>query len=195
MSTCTTGTCPHGKDSFIWLGDGPWNGNGGDPDNGRYPWVHAAPVGPGRLEVCDQMPFATPAEAGEVCADCGHVTGRHIRTGPFFRERNPHPCDACDCPGMRYAQPAQAPQQAGDGEQRLMRGESVPGALGACSRPGCAHGALWHRDTESLSRRDHRKTPCSQCRCPGWTDDPEAVMPAAPLVQGDLFSEMTGEAA
>lgn len=181
MSACTTGTCPHGKHSFIWLGDGP-------EADGTYPWVHAGPVGPGRLEVCDQMPFATPAQAGEVCADCGHLTGRHIRPGPFFRERNPHSCDACDCPGMRYAQPEQAPQQAAGREARLMRGESVPGAGGACSREGCAHGKLWHGEAK-------RKGPCGQCRCPGWSDDPEAVMPAAPLVQGDLFGEWKGNAA
>jgi hypothetical protein len=54
VSTCTTGTCPHDKDVFIWL-----------PDGAPYPWVHARPVGPSQLEVCDAMPFATAAEAGE----------------------------------------------------------------------------------------------------------------------------------
>lgn len=68
MSVCTTGTCPHGKDSFIWLGDGPWLGDPADPDYGRYAWVHASPVGPGHLEVCDLTPFATAAEAGEMPA-------------------------------------------------------------------------------------------------------------------------------
>lgn len=64
MSVCTTGTCPHDKRSFIWLGDGP-------EDDGTYPWVHAAPVGPSRLEVCDLKPFATAEEAGEAPATGG----------------------------------------------------------------------------------------------------------------------------
>jgi hypothetical protein len=66
VSTCTTGTCPHGKHSFIWLGDGPWEGDLADPDFGRYPWVHSTTLIPGHLTVCDLMPFATPEEAGEV---------------------------------------------------------------------------------------------------------------------------------
>jgi hypothetical protein len=65
MSVCTTAACPHGKNSFVWLGDGPWHGDPGDPDCNRWPWVHATSVSPGRLEVCDLKPFATDEEAGE----------------------------------------------------------------------------------------------------------------------------------
>lgn len=65
MSTCTTGTCPHGRGVFVWLADGLWQGDLADPDNGRYPWVHDTSVSPGHLEVCDRTPFATPEEAGE----------------------------------------------------------------------------------------------------------------------------------
>jgi DNA (cytosine-5)-methyltransferase 1 len=69
VSTCTTGTCPHGRGVFIWLGDGPWQGEAADPDNGRYPWVHDTSVSPGHLHVCDLMPFATPREAREASDD------------------------------------------------------------------------------------------------------------------------------
>lgn len=65
MSRCTTGTCPHKRGVFIWLGDGPWRDDPADPDYGRYPWVHATTMIPGHLTVCELMPFATALEAGE----------------------------------------------------------------------------------------------------------------------------------
>lgn len=105
MSVSTTTSCPHGQHSFVWLGGGPWLGDKADPDYGSYPWVHAAPVGPGSLEVCDLMPFASPAEAGEACADCGHGSGRHewppdpVTLG---EDRSPGRCLDCPCARMRY---------------------------------------------------------------------------------------------
>jgi len=117
VSVCTTGTCPHGKDSFIWLGDGPWLGDPADPDYGRYAWVHASPVGPAQLEVCDLMPFATPAKAGEDCKGCGHGSSRHEwPQGPIGHgeDRSPGRCLDCGCGRMRYAgrtvPPCEAPE-------------------------------------------------------------------------------------
>ena len=64
MSRCVTGTCPHSRGVFAWLGDGPWLGDQADPDYGRYPWVHDTTMIPGHLTVCELMPFAAPEEAG-----------------------------------------------------------------------------------------------------------------------------------
>jgi hypothetical protein len=105
VSFCTTGTCPHGKGVFIWLGDGPWLGDPADPDYGRYAWVHDTSTSPGHLEVCDRMPFATAEEAGEVCA-CAHESARHEASGPVpdwpapaVRKRA---CLDCGCPDFRH---------------------------------------------------------------------------------------------
>lgn len=98
MSLCITGTCPHGRDVFIWLGDGP-------EGDGTYPWVHAAPPVPGHLEVCDLMPFATAEEAGEACA-CSHESRRHPPSGPVpgapAVPARVMPCLDCACVGFRH---------------------------------------------------------------------------------------------
>lgn len=103
MSFCTRATCPHDRGVFIWHGDGPWLGNESDPDYGGYPWVHDTAVGPGHLQVCDRMPFATAEEAGEVCA-CEHPTSEHqAGPGPIpsGMSAKPRPC-ACGCPDFRH---------------------------------------------------------------------------------------------
>lgn len=69
-------------------------------------------------------------------------------------------------------------------EDRLMRGEAVPGARGACTREGCAHGALYHRENRS---RDYRGQKCERCRCPGWTNEAGQVMPPMPAMQEALW--------
>src|ERR1700733_6287860 len=45
---------------------------------------------------------------------------------------------------------------------RLAQGEAVPGAPGACDRPGCAHAKVWHNPR-------NRTRECQQCDCPGYT--------------------------
>lgn len=74
-------------------------------------------------------------------------------------------------------------------EDRLMRGEAVPGARGACTREGCAHGSLYHRDMESHSRSTYRGQRCYQpgCRCDGWTNEAGQVMPPLPAMQEALW--------
>jgi hypothetical protein len=43
----------------------------------------------------------------------------------------------------------------------LASGGQVPGHRGACARPGCAHGILWH------ARRGKRPCWIDGCRCAG----------------------------
>ena len=97
MSLCITAACPHGRGVFVWLGDGP-------EDDGTYPWVHDTSTSPGHLHVCDAMPFATAAEAGEVCA-CGHESGRHPASGPVRPSpvsSRADPCLDCPCGSFRH---------------------------------------------------------------------------------------------
>ena len=101
MSLPVTVPCPHGRDAFTWLGDGPWLGDPEDPDYGNYPWVHSTTMTPGHLEVCDLKAFATPEEAGEVCV-CGHPSHGHLwNPGPIGHEYKPVPCP-CGCPDFRH---------------------------------------------------------------------------------------------
>jgi hypothetical protein len=101
VSFCTRGTCPHDRGVFAWLGDGPWFGDPADPDHGNFPWVHDTTMPPGHLEVCELKPFATPEEAGELCA-CGHPSHEHHwPTGPVTCEYRPVPCP-CGCPDFRH---------------------------------------------------------------------------------------------
>jgi hypothetical protein len=52
---------------------------------------------------------------------------------------------------------------------RLAFGEPVPGAPGACGRPGCAHGKIWHSHT-------NRAQPCDRpgCGCAGYLSNGKA---------------------
>ena len=101
MSVCTRATCPHDRGAFVWLGGGPWFGDEADPDYGRYPWVHDTTMVPGHLVVCELMRFATPEEAGELCA-CGHPSHEHSwNPGPVGHEYKPVPCP-CGCPDFRH---------------------------------------------------------------------------------------------
>lgn len=111
MSTCVTGTCPHGKSIYVWLPGGPWYGDPSDPDHGKYRWVHSTvtPGSRGRHEVCTLTPFATPAEAGQACEGCGHDSYRHEQwpSGapiPHGKIGPPDPgkCADCNCEQMRY---------------------------------------------------------------------------------------------
>jgi hypothetical protein len=98
------------------------------------------------------------------------------------------PCTDCGCPDFRHRaadlERARAAGQTGIAadEERLMRGEPVPGAPGACSREGCAHAATRHRAPGA-----YKKGACSACRCPGWSGEPGALMPPEPDTQLDLF--------
>ena len=55
-------------------------------------------------------------------------------------------------------------------EDRLARGEAVPGGPGACDRDGCAHLTLWHGE-----HGRYRKRPCRQCDCPAYLPQPEGA--------------------
>jgi len=61
-----------------------------------------------------------------------------------------------------------------DVTERLSRGESVPGALGACH--SCGHLTLWHR--KARSSRGYLGQPCQKCDCPAFTI--EGQEPKAP---------------
>lgn len=106
MSICVTAVCRHGKPSMIWLGNGP-------DETGTYPWVHAAPVGPSRLEVCDAMPWATAEEAGEVCA-CGHEHREHA-PGRARGGKRVEACTECPCPWFRHRPEDLARERRTDG--------------------------------------------------------------------------------
>jgi hypothetical protein len=54
-------------------------------------------------------------------------------------------------------------------EDRLMRGESVPGGPGACAT--CGHLTLWHREPGSY--RSYRGQPCQKCDCKSYTPQPK----------------------
>ena len=60
--------------------------------------------------------------------------------------------------------------QEGTAEDRLARGEAVPGGPGACDRDGCAHLTLWHGE-----HGRYRNRPCRQCDCPAYTAQPEGA--------------------
>lgn len=64
----------------------------------------------------------------------------------------------------------------GELTDRIARGEAVEGGPGACTRPGCAHGRVWH----SSSNRQH---PCERCECPGYQ---AAVSSAAARLRTEL---------
>jgi hypothetical protein len=55
-------------------------------------------------------------------------------------------------------------------QDRLARGEPVPGASGACDRDGCAHLTLWHGE-----HGRYRKRPCRKCGCPSYVPQPEGA--------------------
>ena len=61
------------------------------------------------------------------------------------------------------------PDEAG-AEDRLSRGEAVPGGPGACDRDGCAHLTLWHGENGR-----YRGKPCRQCDCPAYVAQPEGA--------------------
>ena len=52
-----------------------------------------------------------------------------------------------------------------DVTERLSRGESVPGAPGACAT--CGHLTLWHR--KARSSRGYLGQPCQKCDCTAFT--------------------------
>ena len=54
-----------------------------------------------------------------------------------------------------------------DAEDRLARGEAVPGGPGACGRDGCAHLTLRHGQNGR-----YRGKPCRQCACPAYLPQP-----------------------
>src|SRR6266851_903273 len=60
--------------------------------------------------------------------------------------------------------------QDGNLDDRLSRGEAVPGGPGACDRDGCAHLTLWHGE-----RGRYRGRPCRQCGCPAYVPQPEGA--------------------
>ena len=60
--------------------------------------------------------------------------------------------------------------QEGTEEDRLSRGEAVPGGPGACDRDGCAHLTLRHGE-----HGRYRGRPCRQCDCPAYVAQPEGA--------------------
>jgi hypothetical protein len=60
--------------------------------------------------------------------------------------------------------------QEGAEEDRLSRGEAVPGGPGACDRDGCAHLTLRHGE-----HGRYRGRPCRQCDCPAYVAQPEGA--------------------
>ena len=66
-------------------------------------------------------------------------------------------------------------------EDRLSRGEAVPGGPGACARGGCAHLTLWHGE-----HGRYRGKPCRQCDCPAYVPQP----PGAAIL-GQLHAVLT----
>ena len=60
--------------------------------------------------------------------------------------------------------------QEGTVEDRLSRGQAVPGGPGACDRPGCAHLTLRHGQNGR-----YRGKPCRQCGCPAYVAQPEGA--------------------
>jgi hypothetical protein len=85
------------------------------------------------------------------------------------------------------AQVVRAVQLRPGDEDRLMRGEAVPGARGACEREGCAHAKTRHHPRERNTREARGCYAPGGCRCPGWTSVVGEAMPPAPMVQGDLL--------
>ena len=88
-------------------------------------------MNPGRLEVCELMRFATPEEAGEVCA-CGHPSHEHKAgrgPAPSGEVGNPRPC-ACGCPDFRHRPGDLARWRAENARRRAPgRPEAPPGPL------------------------------------------------------------------
>ncbi len=66
-------------------------------------------------------------------------------------------------------------------EDRLSRGEPVPGGPGACARPGCAHLTLWHGE-----HGRYRGRPCRKCDCPAYMPQPEGAR-----ILGQLHAMLT----
>jgi Protein of unknown function (DUF3631) len=71
--------------------------------------------------------------------------------------------------------------QEGILQDRLARGEAVPGGPGACDRGGCAHLTLWHGE-----HGRYRKRPCRQCDCPAYLPQPEGA-----AILGQLHAVLT----
>lgn len=113
-----------------------------------------------------------------VTLDCGHQLD--LSGG---MDRDVLACEWPPCCG-ELRQVISAVQVHPGDEDRLMRGEPVPGLRGACTRDGCAHGAMHHRNPVSNSRRTCRGQRCyaGGCRCPGWTSEAGAVMPPEPVL-------------
>jgi hypothetical protein len=55
-------------------------------------------------------------------------------------------------------------------QDRLSRGEAVPGGPGACDRDGCAHLTLWHGE-----HGRYRGRPCQQCSCTAYVPQPDGA--------------------
>jgi len=66
-------------------------------------------------------------------------------------------------------------------QDRLARGEAVPGGPGACDRDGCAHLTMWHGE-----HGRYRKRPCRQCDCPAYLPQPEGA-----AILGQLHAVLT----
>lgn len=70
---------------------------------------------------------------------------------------------------------------------RIAHGASEPTAPGACQRPGCGHGKVWHSHTD-------RRRPCERCGCLAY--QAAAAVPElelSPAGQLDLFGADAGQ--
>jgi hypothetical protein len=68
-----------------------------------------------------------------------------------------------DCASAAEDDHAAAAARIAEGQRidRQARGEAIPGAPGACTRPGCAHPMIWHEHA-------NRNRPCERCDCGGF---------------------------
>jgi hypothetical protein len=124
------------------------------PGTGTPESVPAVPAVPEPLPNCENT-----------TADRGHPAGTGVPAVP-----GPHSQHQAETAESRLTRFLGPPMDTA--EDRLMRGESVPGGPGACAT--CGHLTLWHGQ-DSRYRR-YRDKPCRQCPCQAFTnraDDPE----------------------
>jgi hypothetical protein len=119
----------------------------------------------GRYRVPDEPGTAAPATVPGVpgvpeplltCGDEPEIQGHPAGTGvpgvPVALVDGPAPV-----PTSMLGPPMNTP------EDRLMRGESVPGGPGACAT--CGHLTLWHRPNRA---RNYLGQPCERCECKAY---------------------------
>jgi len=121
---------------------------------------------------------ATPGPLREPCACRGFAQWsgpRDTRTGepvrPLTLSTAVEPATECGAvplpPGWVHVDGRAEKPLPRSPADRLSDGEAVPGAEGACARPGCAHSKPWHTP-------DDPRRPCERCACEAFQDEPGA---------------------